>query len=113
MEKNITDCHTYHHEIINACTITTDEDMYLTGCLLINGDLTVNGTLYNVKSISDLSKIDCIDKTIIFDKINLDNISLIHIEDDVVINGNFIMCEELGYVLTVNGSMTVLDSVNI
>jgi len=87
--------------------------MYLTECLLINGNLTVNGTLYNVKSISELSKIDCIDKTIVLDKINLDNISLHHIKDDLVINGNFIICEELGYGLTVNGTATFLNSINI
>tara|TARA_B100001013_G_scaffold293760_1_gene193903 strand:+ start:2934 stop:3197 length:264 start_codon:yes stop_codon:yes gene_type:complete len=87
--------------------------MYITDCTLINGNLTVNGTIYYVKSKQDLQQIESLDSTIVFEKINLANTTLVCIENDLLVNGNLIICEELDYGFTVTGCVISLSTVTI
>ena len=110
---DLCNCHSTHTNTLQTTCTTIDGDMYITDCILINGNLTVNGTMYYVRSKQDLHKVESLDTTISFEKINLDNTTLVCINNDVVVNGNLIMCEELGYQLTVKGSTTTMNSATI
>ena len=97
-------CHSNHD---NTGTINVSTNM------AINGNLTVNGTIYYVKSKQDLQQIESLDSTIVFEKINLANTTLVCIENDLLVNGNLIICEELDYGFTVTGCVISLSTVTI
>ena len=79
--------------------------------LVIDGDFTVNGTVYMVKTIADLDKIEGI-STITIPPVSTSN-EKINTASSIVIDGDFIICDELKYELTVNGSTTVLNTTSI
>ena len=79
--------------------------------LAIDGDFTVNGTVYMVKTIADLDKIEGI-STITIPPVSTSN-EKINTASSIVIDGDFIICDELKYELTVNGSTTVLNTTSI
>ena len=76
--------------------------------LVIEGDFTVNGTVYYVKTIADLDKIENISS------INIPPISSsdeqVFTPSSITIDGNFIICDELKYTLTVNGSSNIFSN---
>tara|TARA_B100000029_G_C17170984_1_gene813260 strand:- start:135 stop:413 length:279 start_codon:yes stop_codon:yes gene_type:complete len=79
--------------------------------LVIDGDFTVNGTVYMVKTIADLDKIEGI-SSITIPPVSTSN-EKINTASSIVIDGDFIICEELKYELTVIGSTTVLNTTSI
>jgi len=107
-------CHSKHSTIIYMSDFHVKELILLTQCLFVKGDVSVNGTIYNVKHIHDLYKLDdFIDKSWIPSKIKLDEAELLCVENDVIIDGNLIICEELGYNITINGSLTSLNTIDM
>lgn len=114
METSIPQCHSKHSKIIHMSDFHVKEFILLTQCLFVKGDVTVNGTIYNVKHIHDLyNLVDYIDKSWIPTKHKLDDAELICVENDVIIDGNLIICDELGYNITINGSLTSLSTMTI
>ena len=79
--------------------------------LVIDGDFTVNGTVYTVKTIADLDKIEGI-STITIPPVSTSD-EKINTASSIVIDGDFIICDELKYELTVNGCTTVLNTTSI
>ena len=79
--------------------------------LVIDGDLTVNGTVYMVKTIADLDKIEGISSITIPPICTSDE--KVNTPSSITIDGDFIICDELKYELTVNGCTTVLNTTSI
>ena len=79
--------------------------------LVIENDFTVNGTVYIVKTIADLDKIEGISSITIPPVSTSDD--KINTPSSITIDGDFIICEELKYELTVIGSTTVFNTTNI
>lgn len=79
--------------------------------LSIDGDFTITGITYFVKNIADLQKIDGI-SSITIPPISTSN-EITNTASSVVIDGDFIVCEELGYNLTISGTTTTINTVNI
>ena len=79
--------------------------------LVIEGDLIVNGTVYMVKTIADLDKIEGI-SSITIPPISTSD-EKVNTASSVTIDGDFIICDELNYDLTVNGTSTLLNTTNI
>ena len=79
--------------------------------LAIDGDFTVNGTVYIVKTIADLDKIEGI-STVTIPPVSTSD-DKINTPSSITIDGDFIICEELKYELTVIGSTTVFNTTNI
>jgi len=49
---DLCNCHSTHTNTLQTTCTTIDGDMYITDCILINGNLTVNGTIYYVRSFN-------------------------------------------------------------
>lgn len=79
--------------------------------LFIQGDLTISGKTYFVRTIQDLQKIDGISSITIPPISTSDEVT--NTASSVVIDGDFIICEELNYNLTVSGSTETINCVNI
>ena len=79
--------------------------------LSIQGDLTVSGKTYFVRTIEDLQKIDGISSITIPPISTSDEVT--NTASSVVIDGDFIICDELNYNLTVLGSTETINCVNI
>ena len=79
--------------------------------LAIEGDLTVSGNTYLVKTIADLQKIDGISSITIPPISTSDEVT--NTPSSVNIDGDFIICDELGYNLIVTGSTATVNIVNI
>ena len=75
--------------------------------LIIEENLTVNGIVYYVKTIADLDKIEGI-RNITIPPISSSN-EKVATTNSLSIDGNFIICEELKYTLSVNGTSTILN----
>ena len=79
--------------------------------LVIDGDFTVNGTVYSVKTIADLDKIEGI-STITIPPVSTSN-EKINTPSSITIDGDFIICDELKYELAVIGCTTVVNTTSI
>ena len=79
--------------------------------LVIDNDFTVNGTVYMVKTIDDLQKIDGISSITIPPISTSDEVT--NTTSYITIDGDFIICDELNYNLTISGTTTTINSVNI
>ena len=79
--------------------------------LEVDGDFTVSGTIYMVKTIADLQKIEGID-TITIPPVSTDS-AMINTASSINIDGDFIICDELNYNLCINGTTTTMNSVTI
>ena len=79
--------------------------------LVIDNDFTVNGTVYMVKTIDDLQKIDGISSITIPPISTSDEVT--NTTSSITIDGDFIICDELNYNLTISGTTTTINSVNI
>ena len=79
--------------------------------LSIQGDLTISGKTYFVRTIEDLQKIDGISSITIPPISTSDEVT--NTASSVVIDGDFIICEELNYNLSVSGSTETINCVNI
>ena len=74
----------------------------LSNNLVVEGDFTVTGTIYNVKTIAELDNIENI-SSIVIPPICSSNEQVVN-SSSMIIEGDFIICEELKYTLTVTGS---------
>ncbi len=79
--------------------------------LSIEGDLTVSGKTYFVRTIEDLQKIDGISSITIPPISTSDEVT--NTTSSITIDGDLIICEELNYNLIVCGTTTTINSVNI
>ena len=76
--------------------------------LVIDGDFTVKGTVYHVKTIADLEKIENI-SSITIPPISSSDKEIVT-SSSVTIDGDFIICDELKYTLTVSGISTIISN---
>ena len=79
--------------------------------LTIEGDFTVSGKTYFVKTIEDLQKINGISSITIPPISTSDEVT--NTTSSITIDGDFIICDELNYILNVCGTVSTINSVSI
>jgi len=81
---------------------TNEKELAILDCnLVVEGDFTVNGTIYNVYKIEDLHKVEGFTEKLKIPSF-CSSKEQIYITN-LTINGDFIICNELQYEITING----------
>ena len=91
---------------------SNEKELAILDCnLVVEGDFTVNGTIYNVDKIEDLHKVEGFTEKLKTPPICSSKEQTYTTE--LTINGDFIICNELQYEITVNGCSVSLSTETI